>query len=189
MNEKKEGVYDFNEKEYDFLLVKKDFSAALEADLDPFQSLKNLKLTLNGVYAFTLDLISVSIEHGKDDKFFIDNLLKSIGLSFKDESLKNRLVYEMHAYAAKNLSLTMYFFKYAIDSIEAKYREQVWYLKWLGEYLLMIDDYSLEKDSTFNSYMQHFSRTQEKKKFKSLMALEKKIEKKFTILKLGGLFD
>ena len=189
MHGEQEEIYDFDEMEYDLLFVKKDFITALEADQDPFQSLKNLKLTFNGVYSFTLDLISVSIESAKKDKSFIDNLLKGIGLSFKDESLRNRLVPEMHAYAAKDLSLTMYFFTYAIDSIEARYREQVWYLKWLGEYVLMVDDHALEKDSTFDRYLQHFSRTQEKKKLKSLMGLEKKIEKRFKQQKLGGLFD
>jgi len=186
---KREEIYDFNEMEYDLLLAKKDFVNALKADQDPFQSLRSLKITYSSVYSFTLDLISVSIEYAKKDKSFIDNLLKSIGLSFTNELLRNKQVAEIHAYALKDLSLTIYFFKYAIDSIENRYREQVWYLKWLGEYVLMVDDYSLEKDSTFDRYLQHFLSTQKKKKLKSLMSLEKKIDKRFTQQKLGGLFD
>ncbi len=189
MHENREKIYDFDEIEYDLLLIKKDFIDALEAGQDPFQYLRSVKITFKSLYSFTLDLISVSIEYAKKDKFFINNLLKSIGISFRSELLRGRLVAEMHAYAAKDLSMTMYFFKYAIDSIESKYREQVWYFKWLGEYMLMIDDYALEKDSTFDLYLQLFLSTQEKKKFKSLISLEKKIEKRFTRERQGGLFD
>jgi len=182
--------YNFNEVEYDLLIIKRAFMKALEnGDENPFGILSELYAYRYDDFTFSymMELISAAKVLDRYDEHFIGKLLKSTHITFDNSILRDRIVVKVKDYARIDSDAAMQFLDYILMTISQKQRETAWYLKWIACYLDLVQTYELPRDNKFNRYIEYFLDIQEKKKYKSLKALEKRI--KGYIYNGGGLFD
>lgn len=182
-----EEKYDFNEKEYDIVLIKEVCIEALErGEKNPFKNLSKLTESYhyrNFIYAVLLDLlefIETLDNHQKDTKSLMDEMLEAMSISLYEETnLRSLLVSELRKRTKHNIILTQSFYEYALESVPKTKKESVWYLKWIDGYLNFIDKNKLEKGTDFKKYLDFFVKTQKKNKFKTINSKFNTIVKKF----------
>jgi hypothetical protein len=178
--EEEKDKYNFNETEYDISIIKPQCILALErGDSEPFKILKELDGF--NYYGFKIPLILellLKVVALKLNTYnAIEKMLFYLKVDLSISPNRDSLPSDINQHAQTDIETAMILLEYALLTTKPKDMEYAWYLKWIDRYLILVNDYKLEKGTLFYNSIDLFLRVQEKKKFKSLNAKYKKIKK------------
>ena len=162
------------------------FKMALKTGLDPFVALENYPDMYMYMLAYDekTAIFDLIMEYNRFEDLsdeVIDKIFRLTNFNYRSEFLRTSIQTLITRYANEHLKVSQKIFQYILKNTNA---QSVWYLNWLYSYIVMVDNYNLDKDKFFIKCIDIFFKIQNRKKFKSTQKKYDLIVKRFDIEKV-----